>query len=282
MSQELHSTKNRIASVKSTKKITQAMKLVATAKLSVWKDRLIESSLYNKTLVEIVQYVASKMENITCPFMEKNEVVGKLYIIVTSNLGLCAGYNYNLFRMIDKQLTPNDTIIIIGSKGLSHYKNKGFNIIDDFVSNASNMNYASILKMGEMILRDYELKKYSSVEFVYTKYVNSLVFIPEKMQLLPVDSSFLEQEERKGFGIIMEPNAQEIIDTLIPQYVKSVLYAKMLESQVAEQASRRTAMENATNNATDLEEELLIKYHKARQSAITEEITEIVSGANKN
>lgn len=281
MSLGLQHTKRRIASVSSTMKITKAMELVATAKLKVWKDKLLENYEYTQKMIDLVSYVFSHCENVDTSFSKENESAnGRLYIIVTSNLGLCAGYNYNIFKMIDKKLNAEDEVLIIGSKGVNHYRKLNVKVNDSFSEKASNLDYATILKIGEYGISNFKSKKFKSVELVYTRYVNSLVFLPEQMTLLPIDINKASIVGDDSKDILMEPSPKVILETLIPLYVKSVLYGKMIESQVSEQASRRTAMETATDNAEEIKNKLLLEFNKARQAAITQEITEVVSGAN--
>ncbi len=277
MSQGLALTKRRMKSVDSTKKITNAMKLVATAKLKKWKNSMADSSLYSDSLMKLVKEVFSSVESIESPYLKENEVDKKLYIVVTSTLGLCGGYNYNIFKAIDSILQENDDIIVIGTKGMYHFKDK--NIILDYVDLCDDFEEKSVRQLGERILQDYALGKYKTINLVYTHYLNSLTFVPECLTLLPVSLS--ESEEFSYSEIIMEPSQKELASSLIPFYCNSILYNKLLESIVSEQASRRTAMENATNNATEIYDELQIEYNKERQAQITQEITEVVGGANK-
>lgn len=280
MSLGLQNTKRRIASVNSTKKITKAMELVATAKLKTWKDKMMDNYQYTERVIDVVRYVFSKTKDLESPFLQENaEALGRLYIIVTSNLGLCAGYNYNLFRMIDSKLTENDEVLIIGSKGFNHFKKAKVKLNDEFYEKASNIDFGTIQTIGDYLLNGFLSKKYKTVEFVYTRYVNSLVFLPTQLCLLPIDTSKFKDVKESRDDIILEPNPKELMQSLIPLYVKSVLYGKMIESQVSEQASRRTAMESATKNAQEITDKLLIEFNKVRQAAITQEITEVVSGA---
>ena len=277
MSLGLQSTKRRIQSVNSTKKITKAMELVATAKLKTWKDKMHENIGYTNSMIEIATDIFSAVEDCESVFVNGNNADNDLYIVITSNLGLCAGYNYEVFKLVDTLIKPNDKLVMIGSKGLSHYHNKVENIDNQFVDIGSRIQYSDIELLCNGVIKEYIDGKYKKIHLVYTKYVNSLTFTPESLQLLPV--KIKKKKEVTGKYTIMEPSPIEIIEELIPMYVKSVTYGKLIESVVSEQASRRTAMETATDNSQEIIEKLQILYNKARQAAITQEITEIVGGA---
>ena len=279
MSRGLALTKRRMKSVDSTRKITNAMKLVATAKLKKWKSLMSNSSLYSDTLVALMKEVFSKADSIKSPYLKENESENKLFIVVTSTLGLCGGYNYNLFKLADPLISENDDIIIIGAKGMYHFKGHETHLNLDYLDLGNYLEEKLIRDLSEKILKDYAEGKYKEINLIYTRYVNSLTFTAEKLALLPLK---LESKNDKGnFDIIMEPSKEALAESLIPFYIKSILFNKLLESIVSEQASRRTAMENATNNATEIFDELQIEYNKERQAQITQEITEVVGGANK-
>lgn len=279
MSQGLALTKRRMKSVDSTKKITNAMKLVATAKLKKWKNSMAESSLYSDSLMSLVKEVFSNIEGIESPYLKENDIDKKLYIVVTSTLGLCGGYNYNLFKVVDSLIKENDDVIVIGAKGMRHFKDRTETINLDYVDLCNDFEEKIVRQLSEKVLKDYASNKYGVINLVFTHYVNQLTFTPECLTLLPL--SMENSGDEPLTDIIMEPSKKELAESLIPFYFNSILYNKLLESIVSEQASRRTAMENATNNATEIYDELQIEYNKERQAQITQEITEVIGGANK-
>jgi F-type H+-transporting ATPase subunit gamma len=278
MGRGLALTKRRMKSVDSTRKITNAMKLVATAKLKKWKNTMEESSLFSNTLITLINDVFSKIESSDSPYIKENDVNKKLYIVVVSTLGLCGGYNYNLFKLADSLIKEEDDIIIIGGKGLYHFKGHQADVNLDYLDLCDHLDDKIITLLCNKILYDYKKEKYQSVNLIYTKYVNSLTFTPTNMKILPLG---VKKEEKYSVDIILEPTPKQLFKSLIPFYVKSAIYSKLLEAIVSEQASRRTAMENATNNANEIFDELQIEYNKERQAQITQEITEVVGGANK-
>ncbi len=279
MSLGMEGTKKRIQSVQSTKKITKAMELVATAKLKTWKDKLIQNSEYTKAMIELANDVLGRVSDgqLESPYIKGNSCGKDLYIVITSNLGLCAGFNYDIYKKVNEYVKPNDKVVIVGLKGFTHYQNIYSNIDTKYIDISNSIEYARVESMANDLLNEYSKGNFDHIYLIYTKYVNSLTFVPELLTLLPVTN--FDAKKSTGKDILMEPSPEEILDTLIPLYIKSVLYGKLIESQVSEQASRRTAMETATDNSEELIEKLQLDYNKARQAAITQEITEVVGGA---
>ena len=279
MSLGLENAKRRISSVNNTKKITKAMELVATAKLKKWTNTMTKSNDYINQIIQLMQYVYAQCENLESEYLSTNSSGGTLYIVVTSSLGLCAGYNYNLYKFFDAKIKKEDTLLIIGTKGASHYRKWKNEKILDFVDLATTLDYAESLQLANFILSEFGKGTYQKISLVYTRYVNSMVFLPEILPLLPAQIE-KKEEVMESKACILEPNPEEVLNQLVPFYVKSVLFGKLNESVVSEQASRRNAMKSATDNAEELIEKLNLEYNKARQAAITQEITEVVSGAN--
>ena len=276
MSLGLQATKRRIQSVSSTKKITKAMELVATAKLKALKDKMQENMSYTASMIDIANDVFSSIEDCESVFVKGNKSNKTLFIIVTSNLGLCASYNYEIFKVVDSLVNKDDKVIMIGTKGYTHYNNLLNDIDDRFVDILAHINYQDIELLCNEIIAMYSKGEIGKIKLIYTKYVNSLTFTPETLQLLPVNMN--KQKITKKYTI-MEPTPLDIIDALLQMYVKSVVYGKLIESVVSEQASRRTAMETATDNSQEIIDKLQILYNKERQAAITQEITEVVGGS---
>ena len=255
MSLGLQATKRRIQSVSSTKKITKAMELVATAKLKALKDKMQENMSYTASMIDIANDVFSSIEDCDSVFVKGNKSNKTLFIIVTSNLGLCASYNYEVFKVVDSLVNKDDKVIMIGTKGYTHYNNLLNDIDDRFVDILAHINYQDIELLCNEIISMYSKGEIGKIKLIYTKYVNSLTFTPETLQLLPVNMN--KQKITKKYTI-MEPTPLDIIDALLPMYVKSVMYGKLIESVVSEQASRRTAMETETDNSQEIIDKLQI------------------------
>ena len=276
MPQEVTRIKKRIKSVSSSYKITSAMKLVSTVKLKKWKNKMLANKEYASQIDEIAKTVFSNIEKSNSPFFQERKADKNLYIVLSSSLGLCGAYNSNIFRLADAKIKDTDDAIILGNKAISHYKDGAFNHIETFKEYSGVGNEKTINAIVEYIKTEYIKGTYQEIHIIYTSYKNSLVFHPVDYTLLPLE---MEISEAGPYPPIMEPNQEALIDILVPIYLKNSVYAKFLESEVCEQAARSNAMENATKNAEELLENLQIEFNKARQGAITQEITEIVGAS---
>lgn len=280
MSLGIIATKRRIKSVNSTKKITKAMELVSTSKLKRCRDAFDRNSVYTSETLDLVQEVLSNVKNVDNQYLEKKDIKSKLYIVITSNLGLCGGYNANVYSLVrDNVDLENDYLITLGSKGNSYFNKRGYNIVHSINEETTGLEQEASKQIALKALEMFTNNSVGEVHIIYTKFVNSLTFKAEDLKLLPVE---VEKKEVSGptQELMIEPDANEVLNELLPFYFNSVIYGSLIESHVSEQASRRTAMENATDNAEEISGKLLIQYNKARQSAITQEITEVVAGAN--
>ena len=277
MGQNVVKIKSRIKSVTGAYKVTSAMKLVSTVKLKQWKNKMLANKDYNKQLDEVVDLLLSFTKKTNSPFMKINEKANKkLYVIISSTLGLCGSYNTNIFKVADAKITKEDEAIILGQKGIVRYSKEEFKVVEGFEDSTSYIAKDFVNRIKDYILKEYIKGTYSEIHIIYSEYKNSLVFFAKDYKLLPFIAS---KEESNDYPPIFEPSVNELVDKLIPFYLETCLYSKLLESAVCEQAARSNAMENATNNAKDLLDELHIEFNKARQAAITQEITEIVSAA---
>ena len=276
MPQEVTRIKKRIKSVSSSYKITSAMKLVSTVKLKKWKNKMLANKEYASQIDEIAKTVFSNIQNSKNPFFQERKADKNLYIVLSSSLGLCGAYNNNIFRVADAKIKDSDDAIILGNKAISHYKDGAFKHIETFKEYSGVNNESTINAIVEYIKSEYIKGTYQEVHIIYTSYKNSLVFHPVDYTLLPLK---MEETETSAYPPIMEPNQEALINVLVPIYLKNSVYAKFLESEVCEQAARSNAMENATKNAEELLENLQIEFNKARQGAITQEITEIVGAS---
>jgi len=252
------------------------MKLVSTVKLKKWKNKMLANKDYALKIDEIASIVFSSIENSKNPFFQERKADKNLYIVLSSSLGLCGAYNNNIFRLADSKIAEKDDAIILGNKAIAHYKDGAFNHIETFKDYSNVSNEKMINSIIEFIKTEYLKGTYQEIHLIYTSYKNSLVFHPVDYMVLPLK---VDLEKKEAYPPIMEPNQEALIDALIPIYLTNSVYAKFLESEVCEQAARSNAMENATKNAEELLENLQIEFNKARQGAITQEITEIVGAS---
>ena len=273
MAQELAKTKKRIASISSTLKITKAMELVATSKLKKWKDKMENINLYLDSLIKIISSCAGEENN---TFKINKNANSSLYIVVTSSLGLCGGYNYNIYKFLNSKINKDDKVLILGTKGLSKLKSD-FDIDDEYVSILDHFDYSNASKLKDKIINEFNKGLYKEIHLISTHYKNSLTFIPCDNLLLPLEKLETSSSNQE---IIFEPNKEEVLSLLIPKYFNTLLYSKLTEAIVCEYASRRNSMDSASDNAEELQNKLMLEFNKARQQAITQEITEVVAGAN--
>lgn len=279
MAQELANTKKRIQSVNSTLKITKAMELVANAKLKRWKNKMENITQYLLEMSDIISTCAGSYDpfNMSIDELKKyKNTSSKLYIVVTSSLGLCGGYNYNVFKFLNNKIKPEDKVIILGTKGLIKYSHTDLNLDDDYVSLLDKFDSYASRNLIDKIINEYKTGKYKEVRLIATEYKNSLTFIPNDIRILP----FENKDNKTNDNIIFDPNKEEVLSLLIPKYLDVLMYGKLTEAIVCEHASRRNAMDTATDNGKELSQKLMLEYNKARQQAITQEITEISSAAN--
>lgn len=284
MSLGLNRTKRRISSIESTQKITKAMEMIATVKLKGFKDSFEASEAYLKDMTSLLSCLFNYDEDTKSHYYKENdEAKGTLYIVITSSLGLCGGYNSNIFKYVESIVDKeNDYILPIGEKGRSYfkrdkdYKNPRIPDLDfDFTTSVKDLYLAAnILKN---MFNEGKVKK---IVIVYTHYVNSLSFIPEQVNLLPLSLEYKPSENELICPPLFNPSPREALHLILVQYLAGLINGKVVESRLSEFASRRNATENANDNADELLSQLRIEYNKARQSAITQEIVEVVGGAN--
>lgn len=271
--------KARIRSVKATKKITSAMELIATSKLQKQKNMMEANRLYSSTLHKTIHKVIGQANVSDIPYL-KPQKAKPVTVVFVSDMGLCGGFNVNVLHYIREKLDEGYPLVVIGSKERMWFKRHPYPVLKN-LAQSDNLQYRDLAKVGDWIMDQYKAGVVGGIRVIYTKFVNSLTFEPSMIELLPIIPQEIEQVKEPGLqqDTIFEPNPVELIHQLVPMYMHSLLYGLWLESKTSEQASRRMAMDNATDNAEELIEELLLTYNQTRQAAITQEITEIVAGA---
>ncbi len=281
MAQSRQAIQARIASVNSTKKITRAMQLVASSKLTKQKNAMENNRPYSESLQRLLTAVLeeSSTSNI---YLQENEGKPAYVFVITSDMGLCGAYNANVYRMIQSDIKPDDRIVMVGIRGVNWLRaRKGqYTIEDELPDLHEDISYEALSEKMQEALDLFEKKEISSIKVLYTHFKNTLTFIPVLETILPIHPD--EREEHKGIHAqtIFEPSEDKMMSVVVPMVSKSLIYSRYLESKTSEQASRRMAMESATDNADELQRDLEFQFNQARQAAITQEITEIVGGAN--
>lgn len=275
MANNIHQLRNRLRSIRSTQKITKAMRLVAISKLQKIKGSYLRNRPYSETLADLISRVLQATDGTVHPMMDTSINDDKpLLVVFTSDLGLAGGYNQAIFKEMAHQQKQLQ-VIWIGTKGYNRFKNSGLQILNEPIE-SDRVDYPQLLKLGEDILEKYRRHEITSISILYTEYVNATTYDVRTTRLLPVEFELKEKLPYKE--IIFEPSAYELLNQLIPRYVISELYRTYMSAKTSEFSSRRVAMENATDNAQELIDDLQLEYNKVRQAAITQEITEIVSG----
>lgn len=289
----LKAVKSRIASVKSTQQITKAMKMVAASKLRRAQDRLLQMRPYAEKLTKILNNVSSNLseENVS-EYAKSREVKNVLFVVFTSDKGLCGAFNTSLFRYL-RQLISSEystyernnrlKIMTVGTKGRDYYKRRGQELVDQYSELFNEQSFENVRTAAEAVMQMYKNEEVDKVILVYNTFKNVATQIVTNEQFLPVQSSSEEQAENaneNSIDYIYEPSEEYIVEELIPQSLKIQFYKAYLESAASEQGARMTAMDQATDNAGELLKQLKLTYNRTRQAAITKEILEIVAGAD--
>ena len=281
MSNSLTKTKRRIASIQSTAKTTRAMGLIAMVKLRRHMDAFEKQNVYAEETRDLISHLFAYDKQTKSHYARPNKEASKsLYLVETSNLGLCGSYNPNVYKFVDRVTKPGDVIAPIGSKGIHHYALSDRNPLDNDLAELIASGTLEDLHRLAKILKDrFDAGEFRRICIVYTHYVNSMRSVPMVFQLLPVQLPLHEWQDEGQYPPEFDTTPRELIHHLLPGYLAAMLYERHMESQLSEQATRRNAMDAANDNADELLEKLNIEYNKARQGAITQEITEVVGGA---
>ncbi|MBQ6410749.1 MAG: ATP synthase F1 subunit gamma [Atopobiaceae bacterium] len=272
----------RIRSVRSTKKITKAMQMIANSKLSKQRKLMEANRTYAQELQGLVSEILRSGRAVESEFLKEHKSDAAFTVFFCSDLGLCGGYNSNVTKFALENLRKEDPILVVGTHSYSLMRREGFNVVNDEPISMDAMNESTLTKATNDAIRRYLNDEVGKVQVCYTRFVNTLTFLPTLNVLLPYeDKADVSNEEfRRLPDIIFDPSADEVLDQLIIQMVHNVTYSNSLETRTAEQGSRRLAMDTATDNAAELEDKLVLQFNQARQAAITQELTEIVGTAN--
>lgn len=271
--------KRKIKSVNSTMQITKAMKLVSTAKLKKNRDRVDITRPYFDTVLGTVTDIVASQKNLKHDYLQERPVRKSLMILITSDRGLCGGYNVNAIkRAFEEGVEKHKTLFLpIGKKGLDYLKNREYTIEKSYVGISEAPNFSDAQAIARHALHLFEREQVDEIRLVYTRLVSTINQEATLLRLLPIVPD--SEAAAKEHFVTYEPSAEIVLDYLIPKYLESTVYGALVESAAAEQAARRIAMENATDNAQEMIDELVLSYNQARQAAITQEISEIVGGA---
>ena len=276
----LKEIRNRIASVSSTMQITSAMKMVSAAKLKKAQDAITAMRPYANKLTELLQNLSATLDaDSGSKYSEQRELKNVLIVAITSNRGLCGAFNSNIIKRVTAVAESYDakvSIVAIGKKA-NDALSKNFEIISNQSPVYDDLTFANVAAIAEMLMEQFESKAFDKIEVVYNKFKNAATQEIMTEQFLPIAP--LDNAPNSNQDYIFEPSKEEIVETLIPKSLKTQLYKSIRDSFASEHGARMTAMHKATDNATELRDQLKLTYNKARQASITNEILEIVGGA---
>ena len=276
----LKEIRNRISSVSSTMQITSAMKMVSAAKLKKAQDAITAMRPYSNKLTEILQGLSSSIDSDN-KYAQKRNVKKVLIVSITSNRGLCGGFNSNIFKKSTELANSvyNDSdvsFVAIGKKG-NDFLQKSYNVESNHIDIFDNLNMESVSLIAESLMQMFVNEDFDKIDIVYNKFKNAATQVVVNEQFLPI--SDVEDDSNNNLDYIFAPSKKEIIEELIPKSLKNQLFKAIRDSWASEHGARMTAMHKATDNATELRDQLKLAYNQARQAAITNEILEIVGGA---
>ena len=277
--------KRRKGSIQSTQQITKAMKLVSTVKLQRAKQRAEQSKAYFNCMYETVTSMLAKTGSLNHPYLKKGDSGKKAVIVITSNRGLAGGYNSNVVKLITQGDFKKDELEIyaIGKKGRDALNRNGYHIMEEDADIIEEPSYVDAMAISSKLLEAYAAGEISEIYLAYTGFKNTVVHVPTLLKLLPVEAPAEEKAEKESESKAMmnyEPEDDEAQDMIIPKYVTSLIYGGLVEAVASENGARMQAMDSATSNAEEMIDHLSLMYNRARQGSITQELTEIIAGAN--
>lgn len=277
----MRSIKRRKGSIESTQQITKAMKLVSTVKLQRAKGRAEKSKSYFECMYATVKSVLAKTGNINHPYLQAGDSTKKAVIVITSNRGLAGGYNSNVIKLITKgDFSKADTALYtVGTKGKDYFSHHGYVVVKDYSDVIEEPVYADAMRISEDLLKAFSDGEVGEIYLAYTAFKNTVSHVPTLLKLLPVDTDGLEDADEDKALMNFEQDEEEALNLLIPKYVTSLIYGSMVEAVASENGARMQAMDSATSNAEEMIDKLSLQYNRARQGSITQELTEIIAGA---
>ena len=285
MAANMKSVKLRIKSIQNTMQITKAMELVASSKLRRAKEKAEHTKPYFRTLRKTLSEIANGNTDFSSPYTKENASDKWCYVLIAGDRGMAGGYNANLFRALEEEVKGKDFVLFpLGKKALEYGKQKHYSIVNDHYSSVGEFAVSDAYAVGKELCKAYREGSYGHVVFVYTDFISMMSQKVGSLSLLPLSDLKEETaEEAKAIRnlILYEPSGEDVFNAIVPEYLAGLVYSGICTSVVSELAARRTAMEAATDNAGEMIDKLSLFYNRARQASITQEITEIVAGAEE-
>ena len=273
--------KNRIRSMESTKQITKAMEMVAASKLRHAQARVANSRPYFEILYNTITDIVNSNTDFSSPYLVKREVKKSLYVVIAGDRGLAGGYNSNILKLVSAEMEGKDaTVLPVGKKAVDYFRTRKVTALTELYAEAADVSIGDCFSVANQLSKTFLDGQFDEVHIAYTNFVSVLSQVPATMQLLPLEKPEATVTDGKyRCDTIYEHAPEEVFASIVPEYLGGVLYGCLCESRAAEQAARRSAMDSATQNADEMIADLSLKFNRARQAAITQEITEIVAGS---
>ena len=272
--------KNRIRSMESTKQITKAMEMVAASKLRRAQAQVLNSRPYFETLYACINDIVESSSDFSSPYLTQRSIKRTAYVVIAGDRGLAGGYNSNILKLCHAEMEGKEvTVLPIGKKSAEFFRSRGISILSEQYAEAEDVSVGDCFSMAKMLCKAYLQGEFDEIRIGYTNFVSVLSQTPATLKMLPLQHQQTGRVSSASSDILYEPSSEAVFHAIIPEYVGGILYGALCESRASEQAARRTAMDSATQNADDMIADLSLKYNRARQAAITQEITEIVAGS---
>ncbi|MBE6023162.1 MAG: ATP synthase F1 subunit gamma [Cellulosilyticum sp.] len=280
----LQDIKGRIRSIDSTKKITSAMNLVATSKLNKSKEAALRTRPFFNKIIATMQSIGANAKGQGSPFLKANGCETKAFITLSGDKGLCGGYNSNICKLTMSHITDKDKthLVVVGKKGVEQFRSRGYEVAKTVTDISESPTYMDAKEIANYVTDKFLKGEIGEVYLSYTSFKSTIQQEPQMVRLLPLDINNIETKQSESNEpsdlLVYEPSPEAVLGYLIPRYVADVIYGALCEASASENGARMTAMDSATENAQEIQDKLSIQYNRARQAAITQELTEIVAG----
>ena len=272
--------KNRIRSMESTKQITKAMEMVAASKLRKAQAQVLNSRPYFEILYATINDIVDANRDFSSPYLTQRPVKKSVFVVIAGDRGLAGGYNSNVLKLAYSEMEGKDVAVLpIGKKAVDFYQSRNLELMTTNYKEAEDVSVGDCFSIAKELCKGYRTGQIDEIHIAYTNFVSVLSQTPATLRLLPLIRQTTGREGTVSADTLYEPNGVEVFDAIVPEYLGGILYGALCESRAAEQAARRTAMDSATQNADEMIADLSLKFNRARQAAITQEITEIVAGS---
>ncbi|WP_010279006.1 ATP synthase F1 subunit gamma [Paenibacillus senegalensis] len=284
MAKGMREIKRSIKSTQNTKQMTKAMEMIAASRLKKTQDAALASRPYADKLKEVISNIAAGTKDIDHPMLEQREIKRTGYLVITSDRGMAGGYNANLLRKLvqtlnERHQSPDEyALFVMGRKGRDFLRKRGYAIQEELVGISDSPQFADVKSIAYAAIRQYEEGGIDELYLVYSQFINAISQKPTEKRILPLQEDMSGESSTTEYEY--EPNAATVLAILLPKYAETLVYSAVIEAKASEFGARMTAMGNASKNATKLISSLTLQYNRARQAAITQEISEIVAGAN--